>query len=98
MGNKFWNSRQLTNWPPPGYANALDNVKAVTKSNGVYQYRINNLKNSTKYSFKVSQYRKYSSSNYELDGEGPHPRSKKVSSTFGVYECLVCTENSRTEL
>jgi hypothetical protein len=50
---------------------SLDEVKTVAKSNGVCQCRINNLANSTKYSFKCSQYRKYALCNYELKATVP---------------------------
>jgi hypothetical protein len=50
---------------------SLDEVKTVAKSNGVCQCRINNLVNSTKYSFKCSQYRKYALCNYELKATVP---------------------------
>ena len=37
------------NWYLLSIVSSLDKVKVVAKSNGVYQYRINNLKNATKY-------------------------------------------------
>ena len=45
-----------SNWVLLSVVQSFDNVKAVAKSNGVCQCRVNNLKNSTKYSFKCSQY------------------------------------------
>lgn len=44
------------NWSVLGMVHSLDEVKVLTKSKGVLQYRINNLKNLTKYSFKCSEY------------------------------------------
>ena len=38
---------------------APDEFKAVAKLNDVYHYRINNIKNAEKYSFKCSKYRNY---------------------------------------
>jgi hypothetical protein len=48
-----------SNWNLLSIVHSLDDIKAVAKSNSMCQYRINNLKNSTKYSFKCGQYRKY---------------------------------------
>jgi hypothetical protein len=54
------------NWNLLSKVQSLDEVKAIAKSNGVCQCRVNNLKNCTKYSFKCCQYRKYSLCNYEI--------------------------------
>ena len=37
------------NWYLLSIVSSLDKIKVVAKSNGVCQYRINNLKNATKY-------------------------------------------------
>ena len=60
----------------------IDEVKVLTKSNNVYQYRISNLKSSTKYSFKSSEYRKHPLCNYETKATMPddHPNSIAVMS------------------
>ncbi|CAF0776103.1 unnamed protein product [Rotaria sp. Silwood1] len=55
-----------SNWILLCVVNSIDDVKAVAKSHNVCQYRTNNLKDHSKYSFKCSQYRKYLSCNYEL--------------------------------
>ena len=54
------------NWSLLSIAHSLDEVNVVAKSNDVCQYRMNNFKNSTKYSLKCYHYRKYSLCNYEL--------------------------------
>ena len=54
------------NWCLLSIVRSLDEVRVVAESNGICQYRINNLKNATKYSFKCSQYRKYPLCIYEL--------------------------------
>ena len=54
------------NWTSLDIVNSLDDVKALARLHGVCQYRITNNKNSTKYSFKCSEYRIYSSCCYEL--------------------------------
>ena len=45
---------------------SLNDVKDLAKLEGLCQCRITNLKNSTKYSFKCSEYRKYPLCSYEL--------------------------------
>jgi hypothetical protein len=59
------------NWNLLTIVHSLDDVKPVAKANGVCQCRMSNLRNSTKYSFKGSQYRKYSLCNYELKATVP---------------------------
>jgi len=50
---KLFICKMLTyNWVLLGIVHSLDEVTAVAKSHGVCRNRINNLKNSTKYSFK----------------------------------------------
>jgi len=58
-------------------------VKAVAKSNDVCQCRINNLPNSTKYSFKCGQYRKYALCNYELKATVPDDGPNSITIMFG---------------
>ncbi len=47
-----------SNWVLLSIIHSLDEITAVARSHGVYRNRINNLKNSTKYSFKSGQYHK----------------------------------------
>jgi hypothetical protein len=64
---RYWFGKMSTfNWNLLSVVHSLDTVKVVAKSNRACQFRINNLKNSTKYSFKCCQYRKYPLCNYEL--------------------------------
>ncbi len=56
-----------SNWILLSIVHSLGEVTAVAKTQGVCRNPINNLKNSTKYSFKCSQYRKYPICNYELN-------------------------------
>jgi len=56
-----------SNWVLSSIVYSLDEVTAVAESHGICRNRINNLKNSTKYSFKCVQYRKYPICNYELN-------------------------------
>ena len=59
------------NWSELAVVHSLDEVRILSKSNGVCQYRTTNLKNSTKYSFKCSEYRKYPLCNYEVKATVP---------------------------
>ncbi|CAF2641136.1 unnamed protein product [Rotaria sp. Silwood2] len=70
------------NWSLLSIVHSLDEVKVVAKSNGVCQYRINNLKNSTKYSFKCCQYRKYPLCNYELKATVPDDDPNSITVMF----------------
>jgi hypothetical protein len=60
-----------SDWKLLVVVHSLDEVKTIAKSNGVCQYRTHNLANSTKYSFKCSQYRKYPICIYELKATVP---------------------------
>ncbi len=55
-----------TDWSTLDIVNSLDDVKALARLHSVCQYRVTNLKNSTKYSFRCSGYRKFSLCRYEL--------------------------------
>jgi len=63
-------------WVSLDTANSLDEVRGLAALHGVCQCRITNLKNSTKYSFKCSEYRKYSLCSYKIEsvipGENQH--------------------------
>jgi hypothetical protein len=64
---KLFICKMLTsNWVLLITVHSLDKVTALAKTHGVSRNRINNLKNSTKYSFKCREYRKYPICNYEL--------------------------------
>jgi hypothetical protein len=71
-----------SNWILLCVVNSLDDIKAVAKSHNVCQYRTNNLKDHKKYSFKCSQYRKYSSCNYELKAVVPDDDSNSITVMF----------------
>ena len=70
------------NWYFLSIVSSLDEVKVVAKSNGVCQYRINNLKNATKYLFKCSQYRKYPVCIYELKATVPDDDPNLITIMF----------------
>ncbi len=70
------------NWNLLSVIHSLDEVKVVAKSNGLCQCRINNLKNSTKYSFKCCQYRKYLLCNYELKATVPDDDPNSITVRF----------------
>ena len=70
------------NWSVLSIVHSLDEVKVVAKSNGVCRYRINNLKNCTKYSFKCCQYRKYPLCNYELKATVPDNDLNNITVMF----------------
>ncbi len=55
-----------SNWVLLDTVSSLDEVKGLAGLHGVCQCRISNLKNSTKYSFKCSEYRKYPLCSYEI--------------------------------
>jgi len=76
-----------SDWKLLVVVHSLDEVKTIAKSNGVCQYRTHNLANSTKYSFKCSQYRKYPICIYELKAgcEGKRRgrgRPKKIGKAY----------------
>jgi hypothetical protein len=68
-----------SNWNLLSIVHSLDDIKAVAKSNSMCQYRINNLKNSTKYSFKCGQYRKYPLWDFELKTIVPDDDSNSIT-------------------
>ena len=68
------------NWSLLSIVRSFDEIKVLTKSNGVYQSRISNLKSSTKYSFKCNEYHKYPLCNYDIKAtvSGNNPNSITV--------------------
>ncbi|UJR18405.1 hypothetical protein I4U23_005310 [Adineta vaga] len=61
---------------------SLDEVKIIAKSNGVCQYRTHNIADSTKYSFKCNQYRRYPICIYELKATVPDDDSNSITIMF----------------
>ncbi|CAF0818891.1 unnamed protein product [Rotaria sordida] len=71
-----------SNWILLCVVNSIDDATAVAKSLNVCQYRTNNLKDHTKYSFICSQYRKNSSCNYELKTVVPDDDPNSITVMF----------------
>jgi hypothetical protein len=66
-------------WTSIDVVGSFDDVKALAGLHGVCQYRTTNLKSSTKYSFKCSEYRKYSSCTYELKAIVPDDNQNSIT-------------------
>jgi len=71
-----------SDWKLLVVVHSLDEVETIAKSNGVCQYRTHNLANSTKYSFKCSQYRKYPIFIYELKATVPDDDPNSITIMF----------------
>jgi hypothetical protein len=71
-----------SNWILLSIVHSLGEVTAVAKTQGVCRNPINNLKNSTKYSFKCSQYRKYPICDYELNTIVPDDDPSSITVMF----------------